>query len=111
MLVEEYLAWLVERCGYRDPRYLGGGRCAYIIPKIYTHAIAMGRVGDLIGVGECWCYETYDAARAALDAWDGLGEPKGWIRHPDSGRRLARAPGERDEEGNLVPLGATYVRF
>lgn len=33
-----------------------------------------------------WCYASYDKAKAAIDSWDGTGEPNGWIRHPLSRR-------------------------
>lgn len=32
-------------------------------------------------------YPAHAVARAALDRWDGRGEPQGWHRHPASGRR------------------------
>lgn len=38
---------------------------------------------------DVWCYQapqTELAWRAAL-GWDGEGEPEGWYRHPESGRR------------------------
>jgi hypothetical protein len=111
MTTEEYFDWLTIENNYRDPREIGGGRCAYIIPKIFTYAIGTGRIGDMIGVGDCWCYPSYAAARAALDAWDEQGEPEGWIRHPDSGRRVATEPGHLDEDGNVVPVGQLYRRL
>lgn len=63
-----------------------GGGDAAIMPLAFTAAI----VADLCewGYGDRWCYKTYDAAKAALDAWDGTGEPKGWHRHPATGRRV-----------------------
>jgi hypothetical protein len=112
MLTKEYFAWLVSpELGYRDPRRIGDGRCAFIMPKIYTHAIVTARIGDMVGWDDCWCYPTYDDAKAALDVWNGTGEPEGWIRHPDSGRRVAMHDGERDEQGQVVERGSVYVRF
>ena len=35
-------------------------------------------------------------AVAALKEWDGVGEPKGWMRHPASGRR--RPGGDPEQE-------------
>lgn len=110
MTTEEYFAWLHDECGYSDPRVIPNDRCAYIIPKMYTHAIGTSRIGDKASIGDCWCYPNYAAARNALDAWDGHGEPDGWIRHPDSGRRLATTAGERDQNNELVPVGQRYVR-
>lgn len=36
---------------------------------------------------EAWMYKTVDEAVAAMEAWDGTGEPQGWVRHSPSGRR------------------------
>lgn len=82
----EYLIWLVKECGYRDVRPLGDGRYAAISPLMFTHAIIVGRIGDL-GYDDRWCYHDHASALAALDAWNGVGEPEGWHRHPASGRR------------------------
>lgn len=61
------------------------GRDAMLMRLIFTHAI----IADLSSgyYGDRWCYHTYAQAKAALMAWDGEGEPTGWHRHPDSGRR------------------------
>lgn len=37
-----------------------------------------------------------DAAVVALNNWDGEGEPEGWIRHVETGRR--RPNGNKEEE-------------
>ncbi len=106
-----FLQWLIDECGYRDPRPIGGGRYAAIRPKVYTHAIVTGRIGDAFGIDRNWCYESYPQAKRALDAWDGQGEPAGWFRDPVTGRRRAREPGEIDGDGKTVEVGALYVRF
>jgi hypothetical protein len=79
-----FLQWLIDNCGYRDPKPIGGDR--------YT------------------CYPDYASARAALDAWDGRGEPQGWTRHPASGRRVAPPEGAHDNAGRRVAAGERYVR-
>lgn len=48
---------------------------------------------DEWGIRNTWHYNTYDDAKAALDRWNGEGEPTGWFRNPLTGRR-------RDENGN-----------
>lgn len=40
-----------------------------------------------IGYEDRYCYETEAGALSALLEWAGDGEPKGWHRHPTSGRR------------------------
>lgn len=106
---QEFLHWLQEYCGYLEPKLLPDGRWAALMPLFYTHAIIVGAVGDTSGYQDRWCYDYLLAARAALAVWDGTGEPKGWHRHPASGRRIARVEGEYDEHGNLVPIGQEYI--
>lgn len=91
-----YLQWLKEQ-GYKDPQPLSGNRYAAIMPMMFTHGIIVGKIGD-IGYDDRWCYHNYTSAKAALEAWDGTGEPKGWHRHPRTGRR-------RSEDGE------EYVNF
>jgi len=106
-----FLQWLIDECGYLHPRPIPGGRYACVRPKIFTHAIVTGRIGDMATIDKNWCYETYQQAKAALDAWDGTGEPEGWFRDPDTGRRVSRSPDERDEDGRLVgKVGVLYIR-
>lgn len=82
-----FLHWLMHENGYHNPKPLGDGRYAAIVPMQFTHAIVVGQMGDKISYDDRWCYGGQDAARKALDAWDGTGEPQGWHRHPRSGRR------------------------
>lgn len=82
-----YMQWLKDECGYKDIRPIPGNRMAAIHPLLFTHAIVTMDVGDKAGLANRWCYHTYDKAKAALDAWDGTGEPEGWHRDPFTGRR------------------------
>jgi hypothetical protein len=106
-----FLQWLIDACGYLRPKPLPGGRYAAIEPKVFTHAIVVGRIGERVGYDDTWCFETLDKATAALAVWDGTGEPQGWIRHPASGRRISRDPDERDDGGDRVgAVGVAYWR-
>lgn len=105
-----FLTWLIEVCAYRDARPLPGSRYVAIAPKMFTFAIVTGSMFDYLSVADGWCYDTYDQAKAALDAWDGQGEPKGWRRHPGSGRRMSQSDNERDDNGNRVAAGMLYRR-
>lgn len=87
-----FFTFLIRDCGYLEPRELGDGRYAAILPLLFTHAIITGRMGDVLGYSDRWCYAGFEKARAALDAWDGAGEPEGWHRHPDTGRRRELDP-------------------
>ena len=103
-----YLQWLLD-IGYMHPRPLPGGRYGCIIRMAYTHAVVVGQIGDQIGYDDRWCYATCEAAVAALAAWDGNGEPRGWIRHPASGRRVSQSPDEYGPSGRVGAVGVEYV--
>lgn len=86
MLTEYELSHIwAEQYGYTDYKVFPNGRDAMIGRLMFTHMI----IADINGLyhGERWCYTTYAKAKAALAAWDGEGEPQGWHRHPDTGRR------------------------
>ncbi len=82
----EYMQFLLNQ-GYSDPKPIAGRRIAFIMPLMFTHAIIVARIGDEYSYDDRWCYHAYASAKAALDAWDGVGEPIGWHRHPATGRR------------------------
>jgi hypothetical protein len=107
-----FLARLEAENGYSNGKLIRGGtQYATIAPKMYTHAIITGRVGDMFGYGDCWCYPSRAAACRALADWDGEGEPEGWIRHPDTGRRVSQSPDEYDANQRRVgAVGVLYVR-
>ena len=68
-------------------RALGNGRYAAISPLLFTHAIIVGRIGDVVSYDDRWCSHTDEAALSTLEAWNGVSEPAGWHRQPLSGRR------------------------
>jgi hypothetical protein len=83
----EIASMWVEKFGYSDYREFDGDREACISAIRFTYAI----LADLseLTYGDRWCYHSYAAAKAALDAWNGADgtEPGGWHRHPTTGRR------------------------
>jgi len=64
------------------------GRMAGVVPFMFTWAIVADF--DDAGYKERWCYDTLLDAIGALRDWDGDGEPVGWHRHPNSGRRRSK---------------------
>ncbi len=74
------------RPGMLGRRILPDGREAGVYPQLFTAKLVVGLPGDDC-LDDAWCYATESLALAALDAWDGTGEPTGWHRHPGSGRR------------------------
>jgi hypothetical protein len=81
--------------GYSHYTVFPNGRDACIDRLLFTYAI----YADLTiwGHGERWCYSDYAKALAALLAWDGEGEPDGWHRHPDTGRRRENGDPSKEE--------------
>jgi hypothetical protein len=73
---------------YSDVKFFPDGEVAWLARFVFTSAILYGL--DYLGHRDRWCYETMADARRALDEWDGTGEPEGWHRHPETGRRVAR---------------------
>ena len=82
---------------YLYARVLASGRIAYLLPW------RVGGVQLSVGWGDgyytdTWIYdvEQADAGWRAALGWDGEGEPDGWYRHPQSGRR--RPDGDPEKE-------------
>lgn len=73
------------------------GRRIAIIPLMYTAAVVIGRPHQLTWYDDRWCYHTVTDALTAARAWDGTGEPDGWHRHPDTGRRRPGGDPAREE--------------
>jgi hypothetical protein len=71
--------------GYHDYVEFPNGNNACIHQLMFTWAI-LSELTDVM-YGDRWCYHSYEAAKEALDAWCGEGEPTGWHRHPSTGRR------------------------
>lgn len=82
-----FLSALKNDYGYLAPRPIGNGRWAAVLPFIFTSAIVIGRMGCWETYNDRWCYHDKLDALRALGAWDGVGEPEGWHRHPATGRR------------------------
>lgn len=71
-----------------DIREVEGDRYVAVMRLMFTHAIVRGRIGDTLVFDDRWCYHGYDAAKQALDAWDGVSiAPEGWHRSPITGMR------------------------
>lgn len=75
----------IEYLGYTNPKQFADGSFAAVFKFMYTAGIVHKL--DEYGYSDRWCYHSVEDAVAALDAWDGTGEPQGWHRHPKTGRR------------------------
>ena len=84
----------VEALGYEWPIKRFAGDCiAAVMPMGAIDVVAVGIVPW--GHHDAYYYRRGQGA-AALNAWDGTGEPAGWDRHPQSGRR--RPNGDASQE-------------
>jgi hypothetical protein len=98
----EELAWLkgmAEKNGYLAPTPMGNGRWCALYRLVFTCAIIQGSMFDDSGYEDRWCFDSVDKAVLGLVKWiaqDFEGEPQGWHRHPDSGRR--RPEGDASKE-------------
>lgn len=73
------------------------GRRIAILPLMFTAAVIIGPEHNLLNAyDDRWCYHSVSAAWQAAIRWDGTGEPYGWHRHPDTGRR--RPAGDETRE-------------
>lgn len=78
----------IEALGYTNAKVLNDGRIGCIAKFMFTCAIVTVTPATAhICYDDRWCYHSHDAATAALEKWDGTGEPDGWHRHPLTGRR------------------------
>lgn len=82
----------IDENGYVLRKKAPNGREIGVMPFLWTWAI----IADITETGyeERWCYHEASDALHAFEAWDGEGEPEGWHRHPNSGRRV-------DDDGNI----------
>jgi hypothetical protein len=72
--------------GYTRPiKRLSDGRICAIMPIGFTDALCIGI--HPWGHNHAYYYRAGGEAATALKTWDGEGEPTGWVRHPQSGRR------------------------
>lgn len=82
---DERLIRSLRQDNYVDIKRMPNGDYVALFQFMYTWAIMSGL--SIYGYEDRWCYSSYEKAKAALDAWDGTGEPEGWHRHPNTGRR------------------------
>jgi len=98
----EELKWLAEMAahnGYLAPNPMGNGKWCALSRFAYTCAILTGNMFDDYGYDDRWCFDTFSLALHGLAEWQKRGfdgEPIGWHRHPDSGRR--RPDGDPSKE-------------
>jgi hypothetical protein len=69
-----------KELGYSPTRMLPTGEVAGVMAFIFTYGLCTGM--DEWGYTRRWCYPTRFSAKAALETWDGKGDPPGpWIKY------------------------------
>lgn len=107
------LVWAREFCevnGYGPPKLFGDGRWAAVYRRMFNARLIVGEIGDESPTSITGGTRNVLSAAAALEVWDGAGEPVGWFRHAATGRRFSRSASELDNQLNPVgAVGVTYV--
>ena len=71
--------------GYSALKVLPDGRLVGVMKLLYHYSLHVGI--DEGGYSERYCYKDAAGCVLAMMAWDGEGDPLGWHKHPESGRR------------------------
>jgi hypothetical protein len=96
----------IDALGFYAHRQLADGRWIAVEPQTFGRArlVLVDAAPDLtealtihFGYADVWDYDSKAAAVLALEAWDGVGEPTGWTRHYETGRK-------RTVSGTLCPI-------
>lgn len=100
-LTGEFADWMREQYGpYMAFLFKKGDDEWVSIERLLFHwTMKVGEVGDYCGYRTRYCYENYATALGAAAIWADAnweGEPIGWHRHPDSGRRRPFGDPERE---------------
>jgi hypothetical protein len=96
------LLWLEAMCkrnGYLSPTPMGDGQYLVLHRLMFHWTMIRGTMFDDWGYEDRWCYADLKKASAGLVDWWSRGfegEPTGWHRHPDTGRR--RPDGDPSQE-------------
>lgn len=87
-MIDIELQQILSGNNYTHAKELPDGRVAAIMHLLYTRAIVTLHPDTWRTCYEDrWCYSDLAKAAQALAEWDGTGEPQGWHKHPDTGRR------------------------
>lgn len=87
---------LQDENGFIARKDLPDGRYTTLTPQIFTTKLTISRAGDEYGWYEAYEYDDPGKAAASFEAWEGNGEPDGWIRAVPSMRR--RPDGDPSKE-------------
>jgi hypothetical protein len=86
---EKYFRWLLDPQGGNcvAAKDLGDGVYAAIKPLLFHWTMIVGEIDNYVTILDRWCYKDRVGATHGLLAWNGNGDPSGWNRHINTGRR------------------------
>ena len=99
----DFVRWL-DHWGFQEVKLIPGGRFAAVLNYGFNWRLVTGRLLGRDTILDGWCYPTLDRAKIALEAWDGTGEPGGWLKHPPTNRCRPGCDPARESIG--WPIGA-----
>lgn len=79
------------KANYVHMRTLPDGRVCGVHQLLFHWTLHVGI--HEFGYEERYCFDTFPRAVVGLESWSGEGDPEGWHRHPESGRRRDLATG------------------
>jgi hypothetical protein len=92
-LLDPGLVWQRDQIAFeRIPSRPGWYKALH--PLLFHHMMIIGRIDDVVGYEDRWCFQDFKCGLEAFNAWDGAEgtEPEGWHKHPHSGRTRKKMP-------------------
>jgi hypothetical protein len=78
-------------------RILADGRVLYLQPMLGGNLrVSLSQDVDDCGFHTNYCFHDHGAAWRAALGWDGDGDPEGWVRHIETGRRRPEGDAARE---------------
>jgi len=86
----EFFEWLKTPDGGNctEAKVIGDGLLYVAIKPLMFHwTMLIGEIGNIYCWENHYCYANRALAEKGIREWDGNGEPTGWHRNPETGRR------------------------
>ncbi len=87
---EKYKLWLMDPEGgnvLEVKFFPENGTYAAVKRLLFHYTMIFGMIGDFSGYEKRYCYQTLTGALQGIEKWNGIGDPEGWHRSPETGRR------------------------
>lgn len=95
---DDYLTWMLSQEGgvATTVKDIGDGLCVSSHRLLFHWTVRVSEIGNRDTYLDRWCFANQELAEAAVREWVYGIEPKGWHRHPATGRR--RPDGDPSKE-------------